>query len=344
MTPPPVVVNGRFLRATPTGLHRVGRSLLDAMTSAGLAATVAAPTGVRDPRVDTVWPAPGVRGGDHVWEQAVLPARAGRRVVLSLTNTAPVLARHGVVLVHDLAPLVGPHWFDRRMHGYARLVLAAARRADAVMTVSAQVADELHAHRVRAPITVVHNAVDADVRPAPADAVEETLHRLSVRPPYVLFVGWADPRKDVATAVAAHRLAATSVPHRLVLTGHAHRNFAPVVVPDLDTVIRPGYVADDDLRALLTGAAALLYPSRYEGFGTPPLEAWACGTPALVTDIPVLRESTEGRGTYLPPGDVTAWAEAIVAAVRGELPTPRPSARTWADAATDAMAALSRVR
>jgi glycosyltransferase involved in cell wall biosynthesis len=209
-----------------------------------------------------------------------------------------------------------------------------------VLTVSSSVADELQARGVRGPVTVVPNAVDDDFEPASSREVDEVLRRLSVRPPYVVFVGWADPRKDVATAVAAHRLAARSVPHRLVLTGLAHRNFAPVVVPDLDTIVRPGYVADRDLRALLTGAAALVYPSRYEGFGLPPLEAWACGTPALVTDLPVLRESTEDRATYVPAGDVNAWAAAIEAAVRGEVATPPPSSRTWRQAAARLVSAV----
>ena len=337
----PIVVNGRFLRGTPTGLHRVGRSLLDAARAAGLDAEVLAPPGVDDPRVDRHVGAPRGELGDHLWEQVVLPAVAGDRRVLSLANTAPVAARHGVVLVHDLAPLVGPQWFAPRMRAYGRLVLAAARRAEAVLTVSTVVAGELRGRGVSAPITVVHNAVDDTVQPASPADVAATLARLHVRPPYVLVVGWADPRKDVATALAAHRLAHREAPHRLVLTGLAHRNFAPVVVPDLDTVVRPGYVSDDDLRALLTGAAALVYPSRYEGFGTPPLEAWACGTPALVSDIPVLRESTEGRAVYLPPGDVTAWAKGIAAAVRGETAAPPPSQRTWADAGEEVVAALT---
>jgi glycosyltransferase involved in cell wall biosynthesis len=101
-----------------------------------------------------------------------------------------------------------------------------------------------------------------------------------------------------------------------------------------------GYVADDDLRALLTGAAALLYPSHYEGFGLPPLEAWACGTPALVADIPVLRETTGGAGVLLPVGDVAAWAEAVRAAVARELTAPAPLRRTWADVGRELVAAL----
>ena len=338
---PDVVVNGRFLRSTPTGLHRVGRSLLDAARTAGLDAEVLAPPGVDDPRVDRHVAAPRGEIGDHLWEQVVLPYAARDRIVLSLANTAPVAARRGVVLVHDLAPLAGPQWFAPRMRGYGRLVLTAARRAEAVVTVSAVVAAELRARRVTAPITVVHNAIDDDLWPATADEVDAVLDRLHVRPPYVLVVGWADPRKDVATALAAHRLATRTAPHRLVLTGLAHRNFAPVMVPDVDTVLRPGYVSDDDLRALLTGAAALVYPSRYEGFGIPPLQAWACGTPALVSDLPVLRESTEGRAVYLPAGDVGAWADAIVAAVRGEVGVPARPVRTWADAGRELVDVLT---
>jgi len=335
-----LVVNGRFLRATPTGLHRVARSLLDAARDRGLSAEVLAPPGVDDVRVTRVVEGPSGELGDHLWEQVQLPRAAAGRPLLSLTNTAPLLARRGFVLVHDLAPLVGPQWFTPRVRAYGRLVLAAARRAEGVITVSDAVASELRDRGVRAPVTVVHNAVDAAVHAVDETTVTATLERLSVRAPYVLFVGWADPRKDVATVIASHRRVAQSVPHRLVLTGLAHRNFAPVVVPDLDTVLRLGYVSDEDLRALLTGAAALVYPSRYEGFGTPPLEAWACGTPALVSDIPVLRESTEGRAVYLPPGDVDAWGDAIAAALRGEIAAPAPSRRTWADAAAELMAAL----
>ena len=335
-----IVVNGRFLRATPTGVHRVARSLLDASISFGLQANIYAPPGVRDERVTRTVPGPSGRRGDHVWEQVVLPRAAGNEPLLSLVNTAPVFARNGVVLIHDLAPLVGPHWFRREMRVYGHVVLTAARRARCVLTVSNSVAAELRERGVRAPITVIHNAVDSEVRAAEPDVVSEALQRLCVRTPYVLFVGWADPRKDVATAVAAHRLAARTAPHRLVLTGLAHRNFAPVVVPDLDSVIRLGYVSDADLRALLTGAAALIYPSRYEGFGTPPLEAWACGTPAVVSDIPVLHESTEGRAVYVPPGDANAWAAAILAALHGDLAPPTPSTRTWADAGTELIEAL----
>jgi glycosyltransferase involved in cell wall biosynthesis len=328
-----LVVNGRFLRARPTGLHRVGRALLDASRAAGLPAEVIAPAGVADERVDRhVWSPPG-RAGDHFFEQVILPSVAGRRRVLSLTNTAPVLARHGIVAVHDLAPVLHPEWYAKPMRAYARLIVAGARRADDVVTFSRAVAAQLEAVGVaRGRIHVIREAVDPSFAPALPGTVESVRVRLGIAGPYVLMVGWAQPRKDLATALAAHRQVLPEIPHQLLLVGEPHDTFARVQPPDDASVVRAGHVSDADLVALLTGAAALLYPSLYEGFGLPPLEAWACGTPALVSDIPVLRESTDGLGPLLTVGDTDAWAASLRQALRGELEVPSPPAWTWADA------------
>jgi glycosyltransferase involved in cell wall biosynthesis len=339
-----IVVNGRFLRSRPSGMHRVGRELLDAARAQGMACQVLAPAGVTDPRVDRVTRGRAHKGADLLWEQTTLPWAARGRPVLSLANTAPLLSSRNAVLVHDLAPLHGPEWFGRSMKAYLGLVLAVARRAPLVLTVSATVADELVAVGVpRERLAVVRNAVGDAFRPAvPAD-VEAVLRRHGVEPPYLLMVGWADPRKDVDLAVRAHLAAAREVPHQLVVLGQQHTTFAPTATPTGPSVRFLGYVDEPDLAPLLTGAAALVYPTRYEGFGLPPLEAMACGTPALVSDLPVLRETAEGRAVYVGSGDEAAWARAMVAAVRGELPVPQPVARTWADAGRELREALARL-
>jgi glycosyltransferase involved in cell wall biosynthesis len=336
-----VIVNGRFLRAQPTGLHRVGRALLDAVREAGLSTEVIAPPGVTDPRVDRhVWAPPG-RLGDHVFEQVSLPLAAQRRPILSLTNTGPLLAPHTCVAVHDLAMVVHPEWYASSISVYARLVVRAARNADRVITFSSAVARELEAVGVRPDnIRVIREAIDSSFRPADAHAVEQVRQRWVLTGPYTLMVGWAHPRKDLATALAAHREVVTDVPHQLVLVGGAHVTWAGVPEPHDPTVVQTGHVTDDELLALLTGAAALLYPSKYEGFGLPPLEAWACGTPALVSDLPVLRESTEERATFLPLGDIEAWAAALRRALAGEIPVPEMPRWTWPDAGRQLLAAL----
>jgi glycosyltransferase involved in cell wall biosynthesis len=340
-----VVVNGRFLRARPTGLHRVGRALLDALLEAGLDAEVVAPPEVEDPRVDRhVRSLPGLsgRGRDHAFEQFVLPVVAGRRPVLSLTNTGPVLARRGWLAVHDLAMIHRPDWYAKSMQVYARTVVTAARRAERVITFTEVVKSELVEVGVRAErVIVVRESVDPSFRPATSAQVHGVLLELGLTDlPYVLMLGWAHPRKDLATALAAHRQVHALSPHRLVLVGDGHGTFAGVERPTDDSVLHVGHVNDEQLVALLTGARALLYPSLYEGFGLPPLEAWACGTPALVADVPALRESTQGRGELIAAGDVDAWADALLRALAGELTTPILPEWSWADAAQQLRAAL----
>ncbi|HWA65656.1 MAG TPA: glycosyltransferase family 1 protein [Mycobacteriales bacterium] len=335
-----LVVDGRFLTARPTGLHRVARGFLVAARDAGVEFEVWTPGRVDDPLADRALPVPNGRIGGRLWEQVVLPAAARGSTIWSLTNTAPV-ARPGVVVVHDLAAAVGPHWFAGSMRLYARTVLVAARRARQVITVSAAVGDELAAHGVaRDRITVVPPAVDERFRPASPAEVARVRDSFGLTEDYALLVGWADPRKDAATAVAAHRAVVDELQHDLVLVGSGHPTFAPVHLPDAPRVRTIGHAGDDDLVALLTGAKVLLYPSRYEGFGLPPLEAMSCGTPALVSDIPALRESTAGTARVVPPGDVAAWAAALRDGLLDRLSPATPPKRSWQDVGRQLAASL----
>jgi glycosyltransferase involved in cell wall biosynthesis len=326
-----LIVDGRFLTARPTGLHRVARGFLVAARDAGGDFEVWTPGHVDDPLADRALSVPNGRIGGRLWEQLVLPAAARGRTIWSLTNTAPLM-RPGVVVVHDLAAVVGPQWFAGSMRLYARTVLAGARRAQQVITVSAAIGEELATHGVKPDrISVVSPAVDERFRPAAADEVDRVRKAHNLPDDYVVMVGWADPRKDAATAVAAHRAVVEELPHDLVLIGSGHPTFVPVRLPDAPRVRTIGHTADADLIALLTGAKALLYPSRYEGFGLPPLEAMACGTPAIVSDIPALRESTAGTARLVPAGDVPGWAEALRDGLRGRLSPVTPPTRSWQD-------------
>ncbi len=328
------VVNGRFLPQRPGGLQRTARSLLEELRLL-VPLEVVAPA--PDPLADVVRAAPAGRAGGQLWEQVLLPRQAAGRPVLSLANTAPLASRRSTVLVHDLAPLVGPQWFHPSMRVYGRLVLAAARRAALTVTVSESVRRELLDRGVRR-VEVVRPAVDPSFRPAPEAAVARVRAQHGR---YVVLVGWADPRKDVATALAAHLAVTPELPHRLLLVGSGRGVFADVKAPGAPTVSVLSHVPDDELRALLTGAEALVYPSLYEGFGLPPLEAAACGTPAIVSDLPVLRESTQGLATFVPAGDVDAWAAALRGALSAPARVVAPAGRTWADAAGELAALLA---
>jgi glycosyltransferase involved in cell wall biosynthesis len=335
-----LVVDGRFLAAKATGLHRVARGFVVAAKDAGVDLEVWTPGVIDDPLADRAIHVPGGRLGGRLWEQVVLPVAARGRTVWSLTNTAP-LATPGIVVVHDIAAEVGPEWFAGSMRLYARTVLAAARRAERVITVSGAVRDELVARGVRPDrVIVVSPAVDDRFAPATTGEVERVRASLGLAADYAVMVGWADPRKDVATAFAAHQTALDQHRHDLVLVGSGHPTFAPVVRPSGDHVKVVGHTTDADLIALLSGAKVLLYPSRYEGFGLPPLEAMACGTPAVASDIPALRESTAGAVRLVAPGDVAGWSEALLDGLRGALTPPSRPSRSWRSVGAELAAAL----
>ena len=338
-----IIVNGRFLRtagAHASGVQRVGRGVVDGARAAGIPLEVIAPNPTNDARVDRqIWCPPG-RWGERMWEQILLPLAARGRPILSLANTAPIAFGRSVVMIHDLAPLQDRASFSASGRRHGRLLMASARRAFGVLTLSEATRKELVAIGIpENRAFVVRPAVDGFF-PSSADEVDAVRARYGLEGPFVLHVGWSVPRKDVNTIVTAHLQALAEAPHQLVLVGTVHPMFVAVRPPTAPSIRVLGYVDDVDLRTLMTCAAAFLYPSRYEGFGLPPLEAMACGAPALVSDIPVLRESTAGRAFFVPRGNVDAWARAILDAVRGGIPAAPPPAWSWADAAGQLRAAL----
>jgi glycosyltransferase involved in cell wall biosynthesis len=337
-----LVINGRFLRsASPTGMHRVSSALVDGLLARGVDAELLAPPGVDDPRVDrTVW-APRGRLADHLWEQVSLPVAARRRPILSLLNTAPVVTRRAATMVHDLGFRI-LEWHATGHRAYGATVMASARRAAVVVTPSHAMAAELADAGLDARrIHVVRPAVDARWHPRDAVAVEAVRARFGLRRPYCLMVGWHHPRKGAATVVAAHAQLVEEQPHDLVLVGTGSATFAPVQLPDLPSIRVLGYVADEELAALMSGAAACVYPSLYEGFGLPVVEALACGAPTIASDLPVLHEATLDAAHFVAQGDVLGWARAMRAAFAGEIrPGPAPD-WSWDDATGQLLDALA---
>jgi glycosyltransferase involved in cell wall biosynthesis len=243
----------------------------------------------------------------------------------------PTRRAAGVVTVHDVSFVLHPETVDRTSLAYQRLVPRALDRARVIVTPSNAAADDLvevyGTDRDRVVVTPL--GVDpawASARPASTQWLEA--HGIPER--YVLFVGTLEPRKNVHDLVQAHRKLRRQDPStpRLVLAGAASTSaiaFSP------DDVVWPGYVPQADLRSLTAGAAALVLPSRYEGFGLPALEALACGVPVVTTDIPVLREVTGGLAEYVPVGDVDALADALRRTLGGDQdPTAAGKRRAWA--------------
>jgi glycosyltransferase involved in cell wall biosynthesis len=265
---------------------------------------------------------------DALWYPVGLGFRARRLDVLHCTTfRGPARAQAPVVLTaHDLAVVRYPEAFPRWHRMYGRVGLRSIlRSADAVVAVSEFTRDELVdlANVPRERIRVVPNGVDPIFRLDGPRSVGE----------YVLTVATLEPRKNLTRAVEAARIAGVEL--RVV----GARGWGGVAVPGW-----AGEVSDAELAALYRGARCVLYPSLYEGFGLPVLEAMACGAPVVTSRGTAMEEVAGGAAVLVDPHDAEAIAAGIVEAIerRDEL-VPRGLARaselTW-ERAADAVVAL----
>ncbi|MGA8362807.1 MAG: glycosyltransferase family 1 protein [Candidatus Dormiibacterota bacterium] len=230
----------------------------------------------------------------------------------------PVRSRLRVVVtVHDLIPFVFPRdypWVRR-----ARLLgLGLLRHADAVIAVSESTRSDVIRFSKTDPerITVIPEGVSPVFKPAHADAIERLRDQLRLDRPFLLAVGTFDPRKRIGLLADVVRRVRRDHDVELVIAGD-QGTFAGAVTGELaraglarhSRVI--GHVTTDDLIALYTAAAVFVFTSAYEGFGLPPLESMACGTPAVVFDNSSLREVSGGAASLVPDGDAGAMAESV---------------------------------
>ena len=238
------------------------------------------------PRLDRL-----VGGADVVWLPAPAPVAVG---------DAPL-----VLTIHDLNFLERPRQYtsyERLWHRLAR-PRALARRAVRVVTNTADIAAQVRA-RLGVDAVVV-SAGPGDPGPAAGpDEIAAVRARHGLPERYFLYVGALEPRKGPDLLVAAHGLADV-VP--LVLAGEG-RLAAELQGRGVHVL---GRISREDKAALYAGALAVVLPSWSEGYGYPPLEGYAHGTPAIVSDLPALRETAGDGALYVPPGDVAALAGAL---------------------------------
>ena len=327
-------INGKFLVTKRTGVQRVAYNLISEVLRVDNENEYFIFTGhqfkphaqwVSD-RVHIVASSinDGVSFRNLWWEQFLLPRLAKKYkidVLHSPANISPILYRgRTVVHIHDLCFIVNPGWYSFGFRTwYNFLIPRLLQRADIVTTNSNNSRNDLIQYCGVEPkkLRTLSWAVDRDFLPAGGNEIREKENFEKEHQDYILYVGSLQPRKNIKQLVMAFARFRHLHPKsrtKLILIGGESPLFPEVKLNSLefgDDILFKGFVSDSELRCFYRSARLFVYPSFYEGFGLPPLEAMAMGTPVITSDSSSLPEVVGDAACKVSPHSVTKLAQAI---------------------------------
>lgn len=302
-------VNARFLTQDVTGVQRFAREISKSLSEQRDDLVFLVPRGTVVEGMNTSARVREIgRSSGHVWEQWDLPRflRSERSpLLLNLMGTAPAFYRNQIGTVHDITYVRFPDSFSRSFRtAYGVIVPRVLRNSRAIITVSAFSREEIAGRFDIDPqkIHVINNAVDTQFRPGELSENEAR---------YLLAVSSPSLHKNFARMIDAFQRLDPTASVQLKIIGGQNKIFHQQEVAADPRISFLGRVSDSELVSLYQHATAFIFPSLYEGFGIPPLEAQACGCPVISSNAASMPEVLRDSVCYIDPYDVDAMASAI---------------------------------
>jgi len=306
-----LVVNARFLTQKLTGVQRFAAEICKELKLIYPSVIFVSPSNIIQPELAIILNATIVGNNTGVlWEQWDLPLflkAKGRYLLLNLGNTAPLLCKNQIVTIHDLSVFVNPKWFSKQFSlFYKFLIPKIVKRSRLVLSVSEFSKREIikYLGTNESNIKIVYNSISK--LPVKKDYYNEYGR-------YILIVGSIDKRKNIDILIKAFlQLDLGDV--KLLVVGNVNKIFSAKsmdVTQNGSNVVALGYINDELLSCLYANALLFVYPSLYEGFGIPPIEAMSYGCATMVSDIGSLRETCGSASVYADPYSADDIAEKI---------------------------------
>ncbi len=317
-----IVVNSRFLTQTITGVQRYAIEISRGLKKLDPDIKFVSPYNiVQNESARKLDVAVHGKTKGHLWEQGELPyylKKNSNPLLLNLGNTAPVYYKTQIATIHDLGFMRNPAWFSRKFYYYYSFVISkVAKNSLKIITVSNHSKKEI-VELLKVPedkVAVVHNSISEIF-----STVLKNNHTNHYGD-YILAVSSIDPRKNFERLIAGfNRMKMPDI--KLLIAGDQNSIFNNTNLHKLidgnNNIHFLGYVPDESLAILYKNARAFIYPSIYEGFGIPPLEAMACGCPVIASNTTSLPEVCGDAAYYIDPLSVDSIAEGMYTVLTGE--------------------------
>lgn len=303
-----IIINSRFLTQKTTGVQRFAIEISKELKKSNLEIEFVAPKNILNTvdadklEVKKI----GFLTG-HLWEQITLKAYVRRKkaVLISLCNTAPLFLENQIVTIHDLSFRLYPEWNSKIFSlVYNTMIPIIAKKSKHILTVSNTSKDEL-INELNIPkdkISVVYNAVSSIFLEEELLDKEEDIKKED----YILTVSSFHPRKNLKRLIEAF-LKISDKNLKLYIVGNFDKNFAfdELSLKELDSRIKIlTNVNDVELKRIYKKAKLFVFPSLYEGFGIPIIEAMSCGVPVCVSNIKIFKEVCGSNATYFDPKNI----------------------------------------
>jgi glycosyltransferase involved in cell wall biosynthesis len=311
-----IIINGSFLLNNLTGVERYAIELVKLLPKhyQGHEIVLIAPkeTGVKNElSVKIAYDNWKISGQRWLWEQTRLPRllyKYSNYILWSPANTGPYFIKNQVLTIHDVAFLKEEEWFSAPNRIFYRMLIPnLAKKVSHILTVSQFSKKELVNHGVaeQEKIDVIYNSSGELFR-----------NHSNERNPgdYFVTIGSRDPRKNIGTLIKTWKILNDRNENfpKLKIIGKGNRGFKEEGISEIpDNVDFTGYLSDGEMVNLLQNSKALIFPSLYEGFGLPPLEAMSMGVPVICSDIAPLREVCGDAPVYFNPLDNKEIAQKI---------------------------------
>lgn len=316
-----VYINGRFLCNKTDGISRFSLEICKQLKMLNLDFKIVIPKWLEYKNEEgfEIVTFGGLKS--HFWEQIDLLMflkNLDNPLLLNLSGLGPLFYRNQIITIHDLSFYENKKWFSRAytfFYSIATPILA--KKSLKILTVSNFSKNEIikYLKIEEGKIEVVYNAV--------ANDIEKSCFNIKLSPvvnkildyKYILSVSSIDPRKNLQRLIYSF-LELNLVDYKLVLVGKSSSHFNIKLLSDSESIIFTGFVSDSDLSILYKKCEFFIYPSLYEGFGIPPLEAMKNGCAVIASDIPSLKEVCSDAALYVNPDDTESIKNGILKIIK----------------------------